>query len=159
MLIPRTVVFVGGAAIGLMSALLRSRESGKQGAGRLTPNTLFTQPISTMATTRVSTELSPRYSTLQKRVASLEALVEAHDAKLRNVPTTEQIVEAMDQVFERGAAALHARFAEQTRALENLQAVVGQTDELLEKILDSIYSLQPESPTQDPGRDPSSLNR
>lgn len=107
-----------------------------------------------MATTRVSTDISAPYSTLQKRIASLETLVQEHDAKLRNLPSTEQIVEAMDQVFERGATALHARFAEQTRAIENLQAVVSQTDELLEKVLDSIYSLQPESTPEDPGKDP-----
>ena len=90
--------------------------------------------------------MAAQYSTLLKRIASLETLVAEHDAKLRHVPSTQQIVDAMDQVFERGATALHARFAEQTRALENLQAVVSQTDELLEKVLDSIYSLQPETP-------------
>lgn len=84
-----------------------------------------------------------QYSALQKRITSLETLVQEHDAKLRSLPSTEQMFESMDQIFERGAKALHARITEQTRAIEGLQAVVSQTDELLEKVLDSIYALQP----------------
>ena len=164
MLIPRAALLIGGAAIGLVSALLRSIESGKPRAARISSATdsggtalsrmpRSTQPRQTAAPSRVPTGISGQYSILHKRIATLEAMVEQHDAKLRQIPSTEQIVDAMDQVFERGATALHARFAEQTRAIENLQTVVSQTDELLEKVLDSIYSLQPESPPHDPQND------
>lgn len=107
-----------------------------------------------MATTRVPAraEIAAQYVVLQNRLARIESLVEQHEEKLRTLPSTQEIVAAMNEVFDRSASALDDRFAEQARALEGLKLMVSQTDELLEKVLDSIYALPEQPPDREPER-------
>ncbi|MGI8991473.1 MAG: hypothetical protein ACR2I2_18055 [Bryobacteraceae bacterium] len=84
---------------------------------------------------------------MKTQLSRLEDRVDRHEKQLRAIPSTEQIGAAIDRAFERGATALDDRFAEQSRSVESLKSMVSQTDELLEKVLDSIYSL-PEMPRE-----------
>lgn len=124
--IPRLAVLFGGAAVGVIAAVWRSLEGGKTSAARL--------PTAPKRATIL-------YVALQTQIARLEDRVDRQDMQLRAIPSPEQIASAIDGVFERSSKALDERIAEQSRSIESLKAMVSQTDELLEKVLDSIYSL------------------
>ena len=85
-----------------------------------------------------------RYDKLDSRLAAVEARVDRHDEKLVFVPSREQLIAALEEVFGRTIDALDERFAEQMRSMEDLRIMAAQTDELLERVLISVDSLQPE---------------
>ncbi len=139
---------LGGAAVGVITAIWRSREGGKTSArGLPTARATVIRLERTATPARVSAEAVIQYAALKTQISRLEDRVDRHDTQLRAIPATEPIGVAIDRVFERSAKALDERFAEQTRSIESLKTMVSQTDELLEKVLDSIYSL-PEMPRE-----------
>jgi hypothetical protein len=81
------------------------------------------------------------------RVARVEARLEEQAAKLADVPSTSQIVSAMEQLLSRTMSSLDERLTTQAHSIEVLKTTVSQTDSLLERVLESLDSLQsyPES--------------
>ncbi len=151
MLIPRVAVMLGGAAAGVVSSLWKSFGRGRAhtAPGQAIAKSTAARVPATKIPAKAQAEIVAQYALLQTRLERIESLVERHEEKLRAFPSTQEIVAAMNEVFERSATALDARFAEQARALESLKFMVGQTDELLQKVLDSIYAL----PDQPPDRE------
>jgi chromosome segregation ATPase len=76
------------------------------------------------------------------RLTQLEARLEDHSAKLAEVPSTEQIVGAMEQLLSKTMASLDQRLTTQAHSIEVLKTTVSQTDSLLERVLESLDSLQ-----------------
>ncbi|MCX6632026.1 MAG: hypothetical protein NTW28_30825 [Candidatus Solibacter sp.] len=66
------------------------------------------------------------------RFAEVEIRLEEHASRLRDVPSTGQIVAAMEQF----------RLTKQAHSIEVLKTTVSQTDSLLERVLESLDSLQ-----------------
>ncbi len=155
MLIPRMAALFGGAAVGVIAAVWKSMGVGAPERGRLPavrPATGFDTGLAKgTPPTKAPVELAIPYTILKTQIDRLEDRVERHDQQLRAIPSSHQIGAAIDRVFERSAKVLDERFAEQARSIESLKTMVSQTDDLLEKVLDSIYSL-PEMP-RDPERE------
>jgi chromosome segregation ATPase len=76
------------------------------------------------------------------RLSQVEAKVEAHEQRLNDVPSTSQIVTAMETLLSKTMASLDERLSSQARSIELLKTTVSQTDELLERVLESIDSLR-----------------
>ena len=128
-------IFLAGAlAVGLLSG--RRREEA---------------PASPAA--RTAQGESPAVAELQRAVANLETRLAGQEttsaerfgqleARLSEVPTTEQIVGAMEQLLAKTMSALDVRLTTQAQSIEVLKTTVSQTDSLLERVLESLDSLQ-----------------
>jgi len=81
----------------------------------------------------------------ESRLNQLEVTVVDHEQRLSDVPSTTQIVAAMEALLSKTMASLDERLSTQAHSIEVLKTTVSQTDELLERVLESIDSLrQPE---------------
>ena len=76
------------------------------------------------------------------RLSELETKVGDHDAKLKEIPTLTQVISTMEQMLAGTMTGLDQKIADQVRSIEVLKTTVAQSDELMERVLDSIYSLQ-----------------
>jgi hypothetical protein len=76
------------------------------------------------------------------RFALVDTRLEEHTAKLADVPSTGQIVAAMEQLLSRTMASLDDRLSTQAHSIEVLKTTVSQSDGLLERVLESLDSLQ-----------------
>ena len=124
---PRLAFWVAGAAVGL---LIRRTQPRAAAAPEL----------------KRSLENLAREMKLQEgRLGRLEARVSGQEAKLREAPSTAQILSAMDDLLARALAGLDARLTAQAQSIETLQMTVRQTDELLERVLESLDLLRSES--------------
>jgi hypothetical protein len=87
-------------------------------------------------------------------VARLDKRLDEHAARLAEVPTTPQIVSAMEQMLSKTMAAtmasLDERLTTQARSIEVLTTTVSQTDNLLEKVLESLDTLQSSGDSPEP---------
>jgi uncharacterized coiled-coil protein SlyX len=83
--------------------------------------------------------LTTRYD---NRLANLETRVSDHETKLKDVPTLTQVVSTMEEMLASTMQGLDERLSEQVHSIETLKTTVKQSDELMERVLDSIYSLQ-----------------
>jgi hypothetical protein len=88
------------------------------------------------------------------RFAQVETKLEEHSAKLAEVPSTGQIVAAMEQLLTRTMASLDERLTTQAHSIEVLKTTVSQTDSLLERVLESLDSLQSYSDQTELSEDP-----
>ena len=88
------------------------------------------------------------------RFAQIEARLEEHAAKLADVPSTGQIVAAMEQLLTKTMASLDDRLTTQAHSIEVLKSTVSQTDSLLERVLESLDSLQTFTEPADLAEDP-----
>lgn len=84
---------------------------------------------------------SRRPDDLESRLASCERRLEQHEGRLNEVPTTAQIVSAMEDLLAQTMSSIHQRLSDQLYSIETLKATVGKSDELMERVLESIYAL------------------
>lgn len=61
---------------------------------------------------------------------------------MADVPSTSQIIAAMEQLLSKTMSSLDDRLTSQARSIEVLKTTVSQTDSLLERVLESLDSLQ-----------------
>jgi chromosome segregation ATPase len=90
----------------------------------------------------------------EARFSQIDARIEEHSARLADVPSTGQIVAAMEQLLTRTMASLDDRLTTQAQSIEVLRSTVTQTDTLLERVLESIDSLQSYSESAEFTEDP-----
>ncbi|MGD0771944.1 MAG: hypothetical protein ABSC05_03890 [Candidatus Solibacter sp.] len=83
-----------------------------------------------------------RFAAGEARFAQVESRLEEHAARLADVPSTSQIVAAMEQLLSKTMASLDDRLTNQANSIDVLKATVSQTDSLLERVLESLDSLQ-----------------
>jgi hypothetical protein len=88
------------------------------------------------------------------RFGQLETRFDEQAAKLAEVPSTQQIVSAMEQLIGRTMNSLDERLTTQAHSIEVLKSTVAKTDSLLERVLESLDSLQPYSEPADVSEDP-----
>ena len=88
------------------------------------------------------------------RFAQIEIRLEEHAGKLADVPSTSQIVAAMEQLLSKTMASLDDRLTTQAHSIEVLKTTVSQTDSLLERVLESLDSLQTFTDPVDLAEDP-----
>ncbi len=91
-----------------------------------------------------STELEvvkARVDALNLAVARLSDQAEQFQTRLEHAVMHEELSQTLDRVFGRIEGEVDARFEHQTRSVEALRLMVGQTDELLQKVLDGLESI------------------
>lgn len=140
-LIPGIVFFIAGMAVGV----LNSSPKPKGEAEKSTEGVGDTPATGEMAAT-------PPDAT-GERLDRIEARLDEHAAKLAEVPTTSQIVSVMEQLMAKTMTSLDERLTTQAHSIEVLKTTVSQTDSLLERVLESLDSLQTYSETSESGED------
>lgn len=82
-----------------------------------------------------------RIDALHLAVARLNDQAGQFHTRLENAVTREELSQTLDRVFGTIEGEVDARFEHQTRSVEALRIMVGQTDELLQKVLDGLESI------------------
>lgn len=91
---------------------------------------------------RLSREWKAQARAHDHRLARLEARSDAHEARLKDMPSAAQMVSAMDDLLAKAMSRLDGRLTAQAQSIETLQTTVSQTDELLERVLESLDTLR-----------------
>jgi hypothetical protein len=144
-IVPRVVIFLAGVAAGALT--LSRRERGASGVDLATTEDLKN------TVTRLESRLAAQESANAARFTQIEARLEEHTGKLAEVPSTAQIVAAMEQLLSKTMASLDDRLTTQAHSIEVLKTTVSQTDSLLERVLESLDSLQTYTDSQGVGED------
>ena len=130
--VPRIAIFLAGIAAGAFTGTRRGRGS--------------IDPALAQDLKRTLADLEGRMAAQDQanvnRFTQIDARLEEHAAKLADVPSTSQIVAAMEQLLSKTMASLDERLTTQARSIEVLKTTVSQTDSLLERVLESLDSLQ-----------------
>jgi hypothetical protein len=132
--LPRIAIFLAGIAAGAFASA-RRRPSG---AG-MAP-AAFEELKTSLA--NLETRLTAQGSAAAERFTKVESRLEEHAGKLLEVPSTAQIVAAMEQLLSKTMTSLDERLTTQAHSIEVLKTTVSQTDSLLERVLESLDSLQ-----------------
>ncbi|MCU1238146.1 MAG: hypothetical protein JWP63_6113 [Candidatus Solibacter sp.] len=141
---PRVVFFLAGVAAAAVTLPRRGRSGMDPAATEGLKKSLAL----------LESRLEAREAADAVRFAQLETRLEAHSAKLADVPSTSQIVSAMEQLLSRTMASLDERLTTQAHSIEVLKTTVSQTDSLLERVLESLDSLQTISDSAEFAEDP-----
>jgi len=120
----KTALIVIGAGFGLIRSL--------RVIGNITRNAA---DLETMAA---------RVDTVHMAVARLAGQTEQLQSKLDHAVTKDELSQTLDRVFGRLERGVDQRFEHQTRSVEALRTMVGQTDELLQRVLDGLESMKAE---------------
>jgi len=113
------------------------------------------ETLAAVATLEASVaSLAARYDS---RLTNLESQVSEHEAKLRELPTLAQVISTMEGMLSTTMSGLDQKLSEQVKSIEVLKTTVAQSDELMERVLDSIYSLQSHAPENDKSEVPLSV--
>ena len=119
--IGKSVLIAVGASFGLFQGL--------RALGGVTENSVELEVV------------KARIDALNLAVARLSDQAEQFHTRLDNAVTREDLSQTLDRVFGRVEGEVDARFEHQTRSVEALRLMVGQTDELLQKVLDGLESI------------------
>ena len=130
--IPRVAIFVAGIVVGALTSSRRER-------GGIGP---AAEPDLKGLIADLESRLKTHESANATRFAQVETRLDEHALKLADVPSTSQIVAAMEQLLSKTMTSLDERLTTQAHAIEALKATVTQTDSLLERVLESLDSLQ-----------------
>ena len=150
-------IFVAGA---VAAGLVAGRRRDKAPAAPAVPASPLPHPgdsVAVLELRRALVDLENRVavqeSSSTQRFGQIEARIEEQSAKLAELPSTQQIVSAMEQLLAKTMASLDDRLTTQAQSIEVLKTTVSQTDSLLERVLESLDSLQtyaePVEPTED----------
>jgi chromosome segregation ATPase len=131
--LPRIAIFLAGIAAGAFTTARRERGSG------MAPVALQ-ELKSSLA--NLETRLTAQDTATAERFSKVESRLEEHAVKLAEVPSTTQIVAAMEQLLSKTMTSLDERLTTQAHSIEVLKTTVSQTDSLLERVLESLDSLQ-----------------
>lgn len=126
MFLQRLAVLLGGFAAG---SLLRQWRSQDAAASRRSLD-------------RLSREWKAQSRSHERRLSQLEAESAGHQSRLDRMPSTTQLLAAMDDLLGKAMSGLEGRLTAQARSIEALQLTVTQTDELLERVLESLDTLR-----------------
>jgi chromosome segregation ATPase len=132
--LPRIAIFLAGIAAGALTSVRRER-----GGAGMDPAAL--QDLKS-SLANLETRLTAQDTATTARFAQVEVRLEEHSAKLAEVPSTAQIVAAMEQLLSKTMTSLDDRLSTQAHSIEVLKTTVSQTDSLLERVLESLDSLQ-----------------
>jgi chromosome segregation ATPase len=130
--VPKVAIFLAGVAAGALTLARR----GGSGAGEPATEELKA------AIKDLEGRLAAQEASSANRFTQVEARLDEHASKLAEVPTTAQIVGAMEQLLSKTMASLDERLTTQAQAIDVLKTTVSQTDSLLERVLESLDSLQ-----------------
>ncbi|HLK68251.1 MAG TPA: hypothetical protein VKU19_32685 [Bryobacteraceae bacterium] len=128
---PRVAVFLAGVVAGACSL------PRKPGSPKASADLRDLRKVVTDLEGRVAAQEAAAVT----RFVQIEARLDEHAAKLADVPSTTQIVAAMEQLLVKTMAGLEGRLTDQARSIQTLKVTVSQTDSVLERILESLDTL------------------
>jgi predicted nuclease with TOPRIM domain len=128
--VPRVALLLAGVAAATLTRIFKSAD--EQAIAQLKKSVADLQE-----------RLADREALQDNRLNQLEAKVTEHEQRLNDVPSTTQIVTAMEALLSKTMTSLDERLSSQAHSIEVLKTTVSQTDELLERVLESIDSLRP----------------
>jgi chromosome segregation ATPase len=131
--VPRVAIFLAGVAA---AALTMPRREHAPSGDKASLDELK------KALADLQARVESRESVNDARFTQVETKLDEHAAKLADVPSTAQIVAAMEQLLTKTMASLDDRLGSQARSIEVLRTTVSQTDSLLERVLESLDTLQ-----------------
>jgi hypothetical protein len=131
---PRFAIFLAGVAAGALTNSRRDRGTSIDSGA--------VQDLKQALMSEINTRLNTYDSASATRFTQIEARLEEHATKLADVPSTTQLVAAMEGLLSKTMASLDERLTTQARSIEVLKTTVSQTDSLLERVLESLDSLQ-----------------
>ena len=133
-------IFLAGVAAGALTMGRRRelRESDSAVAG-------LKQSI-----VKLETRLSAQESTVADRVQQMGARLDEQGAQLAEIRSAPEVIRTMEQILAWSMASLDDRLSNQAHSIEALRATISETDILLERVLESLDSLQPRSETNEP---------
>jgi uncharacterized coiled-coil protein SlyX len=134
--VPRVAIFLAGVA----AAAITLPKGERRGMDK--PATADLKRSLSDLEARLEVRLSAREAADAARLAGMETRLDEHAAKLKEMPSTSQIVAAMEQLLVKTMSSLDDRLTTQAQSIEVLKATVAQTDGLLERVLESLDSLQ-----------------
>jgi chromosome segregation ATPase len=130
--VPRVAIFLAGIAAGALTTSRRERGGTDPAAAQDLKCSIA----------NLENRLEAHESANAARFGQIESRLDEHDSKLADVPSTSQIVAAMEQLLSKTMTSLDQRLTTQAHSIEALKATVTQTDGLLERVLESLDSLQ-----------------
>ncbi len=142
--VPRVAIFLAGVA----AAVITLPKSERRGLDQPATDDLK------RSLADLEARMEAREATDAARFSQVESRLEEHTAKLKDVPSTTQIVAAMEQLLVKTMSSLDDRLSTQAHSIEVLRATVSQTDSLLERVLESLDSLQTNSDPAELAEDP-----
>lgn len=101
----------------------------------------------------LESRLAAQESANTDRFGRIEARLDEHASKLADVPTLSQIVTATERLLSCTMSSVDERLATETLSIEVLKTTVSQTDNLLERVLESLDSLRADTDSADPAVD------
>jgi hypothetical protein len=131
--LPRVAIFLAGIAAGALTS------GSRRGRGTLDPAALDALKKSLVD---LESRVAAQESATSARLEEVTLQLQDHTARLADVPSTSQIVAAMEQLLTKTMSSLDERLTSQARSIEVLKTTVSQTDSLLERVLESLDSLQ-----------------
>ncbi len=129
-LAPRMAIFLAGAVAGAIT--FSRRQASDRAAVKEMKDTVAA----------LQQRLEAQEAATAERLAQVQQRLDEHAAKLSEVPTAAQFVTAMEQLLNKTMASLDERLTNQAHSIEILKTTVSQTDNLLERVLESLDSLQ-----------------
>jgi chromosome segregation ATPase len=130
--VPRVAIFLAGVAAGAISNSRRERFEDHSASDQELKQ----------AMAGLEVRIAAQQADTTARFAQVEARLDEHAAKLAEIPSTAQIVAAMEQLLSKTMASLDNRLTTQAHSIDVLKTTVSQTDSLLERVLESLDSLQ-----------------
>jgi hypothetical protein len=152
------VFFLVGVTAGILTARKIPEQSGTIGAetggASSTRASQDSPPVQELKHAIVNLERRLAVQeTASARFMQLEARLDEQAARLAEVPSTSQIVAAMEQLLSKTMGSLDDRLTTQAHSIEVLKTTVSQTDSLLERVLESLDSLQTYSESSEVAED------
>jgi uncharacterized coiled-coil protein SlyX len=132
--LPRVAIFLAGVVAGAVTG--RRRDRGTAGTDAAAVLELKT------SLANLDTRLTVQETASAQRFTQIEARLDDHAAKLAEIPSTTQIVGAMEGLLSKTMASLDDRLTTQAQSIDALKTTVSQTDSLLERVLESLDALQ-----------------
>jgi len=136
--VPRVAIFLAGVAAAAITLPQRDRK----GTDKPEVDDLKRSLTDLEARLQVRhTDLDARLAQVDTRLDDHHIRLDDHEMRLKDVPSTTQIVAAMEQLLVKTMSSLDDRLTTQANSIEVLKATVSQTDTLLERVLESLDSL------------------
>lgn len=146
------IFLVGVAAAGFFAS--RRRDIAPVPAQPAAPQNAASAQNWQSAIASLESRLAAQDTANAARFGQLEARLDEQTARLAEVPTTQQIVGAMEHLIGKTMNSLDERLSTQAHSIEVLKTTVAQTDSLLERVLESLDSLQPYTDSIEVAEDP-----
>ena len=129
---PRVAIFLAGIAAGALTGSRRERGGVDSTAAEELKRSLA----------GLENRLASQESANASMQRQIEARLDGHAAKLAEVPSTAQLTAAVEQLLAKTMSSLDERLTTQAHSIEVLKTTVSQTDSLLERVLESLDTLQ-----------------